>query len=67
MALKGIAQKENKHQLMDGKVSKFAFSEEHQNLMCFAVSEYNLLRIYFFFSLPFFEWIWIEYFELFLI
>lgn len=48
MALKGIAQKENKHQLMDGKASKIAFSEEHQNLMCFAVSENNLLGIFFF-------------------
>lgn len=51
MALKGIAQKENKHQLMDGKASKIAFSGEHQNLMCFAVSENNLLGISFFFFL----------------
>lgn len=54
MALKGIAQKENKHQLMDGKASKIAFSQEHQNLMCFVVSENNLLGIsssFFFFLL----------------
>lgn len=48
MALKGIAKKENKHQLMEGKASKIAFSEEHQNLMCFTVSESNLLGIFFF-------------------
>lgn len=50
MALKGIEQKENKHQLIDGKASKIAFSEEHQNLMCFAVSENNLSGIFFFFN-----------------
>lgn len=49
MALKGIAQKENKHQLIDGKASKIAFGEEHQNLMCFAVSENDLFEISFFF------------------
>jgi len=55
MALKEIAQKENKHQLMDGKASKIAFSEEHQNCMCFAVAENSLLGISFFFSFNRFE------------
>lgn len=38
---------------MDGKASKIAFSQEHQNLMCFVVSQNNLLGIssfLFFFS-----------------
>lgn len=45
MILKGIAKKENKHQLMEGKAARLLFSEEHQNLMCSTDSENNLLGI----------------------
>jgi len=46
--LKGIAQKENEHRLMDGEASKIAFNEKQQNCSYGLQSLNNLLGIYLF-------------------